>query len=163
MTNAMFSVLGFKAQWDILCLPISWYSLQFNTCSLLHKDPHSIAGNLCKLWPILAGSFDHGTSGTDHQRTSCASSRKMLSFYLGVYSGSCCRTQIPSGASFLQLTFSTMISCSQPSSLARGQNAVEGTDAQLLLLSFSCLSVSCSMLEFWPAASGCWEPMRPLC
>lgn len=161
----MFNTWTFKAQW--------WYSMfvyqlvQFTTYSLLqgchvHKDPHSTGVNLWKLWTILAGLFDHGTSGKDHRRTSCASSRKMSSFYLGVYSGSCCRTQIPSSASFLQLTFSITFSYNQPFSLAKGQNGVEGTDARPLLLSSSCLSVCCSTLEFWPGAAGHWGPRRPL-
>lgn len=122
----------------------------------------STAGNLGKLWTRLAGSFDRGTSGKDHRRTSCASSRKTSSFYLGVYSGSCCRTQIPSSASFSPLTFSIIFSYSPPFSSAKGQNEVAGTDARLILLSSSCLSVCCSMLDFWLAASGHWEPVRPL-
>lgn len=150
----------------LFCLSIRWCGLQFTTYSLLqghvHKDPHSAAGNLGKLWTIPAGSFDRGTSGKDHRRTSYASSRKTSSFYLGVYSGSYCRTQIPSSASFLPLTFSIIFSYSPPFSSAKGQNEVAGTDARQILPSSSCLSVCCSMLEFWLAASGHWEQVRSL-
>lgn len=126
------------------------------------KDAYPVTGASQHFWPTLSGLFGHGTSGKDRQHTSFASSRMTSSFYLRVYSGFYCRTQIPSGAFSLQPSSSIIFSYNQPSSSAKGQNEVGETFWRQLSQSFSCLFVHCSMSRFWQGASGHLEAGAPL-
>lgn len=115
----MFKPLHFKTLISlmlVLYVSIWVHQLLYSFLQRHHlpKDAYPVTGESQHFWPTLSGLFGHGTSGKDRQHTSFASSRRMSSFYLRVYSGFYCRTQIPSGAFSLQPSSSIIFSYNQP-------------------------------------------------